>query len=59
MYSEKKEKIACDSIVIYFSQYYLKAYAILSPHRGVSEIQRELVFSPLWILIELHKLIKI
>jgi len=43
---------------MYFKQYYLKAYLILTSHRVVSEIQRELVFSPLWTLFELYKLIK-
>jgi hypothetical protein len=35
MYNENKEKIVGESIAIYFNQYYLKAYLILSPHTGV------------------------
>jgi len=35
-----KKKLSRESILIYFSRYYLKAHLVLSPHTGMSEIQR-------------------
>jgi hypothetical protein len=57
MGNENKMKLLGEKSDIYFKQYYLK-HLILSAHRGVLEIQRALVFSPSWIFIALHKLIK-